>query len=59
MDSEDEDNLDSGEDGDLDSEGYDFGSKDEDDQDLEEDEPEQSRIMIPAFLRGQNFDPGE
>lgn len=35
---------------------------DEDDEDYldsDEDEPEQSRFTIPAYLRGQHFDPGE
>ena len=32
---------------------------DEDYLDSDEDEPEQSRFTIPAYLRGQHFDPGE
>ena len=32
---------------------------DDDDLDSDEDEPEQSRFTIPAYLRGQHFDPGE
>ena len=48
------------EDEDIDVYGMKIHDDDEEDYlDSDEDEPEQSRFTIPAYLRGQHFDPGE
>ena len=47
------------EDEDIDVYGMKIHDGDEDYLDSDEDEPEQSRFTIPAYLRGQHFDPGE
>ena len=47
------------EDEDIDVYGMKIHDDDEDYLDSDEDEPEQSRFTIPAYLRGQHFDPGE
>ena len=44
---------------DMDVYGLNAHEDDEEDIDSDEDEPEQGRFTIPAYLRGQHFDPGE